>query len=114
MPNIFIHVMKGITPEQKSSMVKRITEVTSKDVGVPLDFVRIIFTEHPAENMAIGGEFFDTGSHTFYPLVFVNTRAGKTDELLKTIRLHIAEAIAETFGYPEDKITVYFLERKLL
>lgn len=114
MPNIFVHVMEGITSEQKNSMVKRITEATSKDVGVPLDFVRIIIMEHPAENLAIGGEFFDRGSKIFYPLATVHTIAGKTDELLKTISLHVTEAIAEAVECPEDKIRVYFLERKLL
>ena len=113
MPNIIIHAMEGLTPEQRKNMVKRITETASKDVGVPPNDVRIIITEHQAKNMAIGGEFLDKGSNTFYPLVFVYTKAGKTDELLNNINLHIAEAIAETFECPVDKIRVYFIERKI-
>jgi 4-oxalocrotonate tautomerase family enzyme len=114
MPNIIVNVMEGITPEQKNNVVKRITESASKDVGVPPCDVRIIITEHQAQNVAIGGEFLDKGSNAFNPLVFVNTIAGKTDEMLNNIRLHITEAMAETFKYPEDKIRVYFIERKIL
>lgn len=114
MPNIIVHVMEGLASERRKNMVKRITESASKDVGVPLDDVRIIITEHAAHNMAIGGEFLDEGSKTFYPIAVVNTKAGKTDELLKNISLHIAEAIAGAFEYPVDKIRVYFIERKLL
>ena len=113
MPNIIVHTMEGLTPEQKKNMVKRITETATKDVGVPPNDVRIIITEHQAKNMAMGGEFLDNGSNTFYPLAVVYTIAGKTDELLKNISLHIAEALAETCVCSVDKIRVYFIERKI-
>ena len=113
MPNIIVHATEGLPPEQKKNMVKRITEYVSKDVDLPVEDVRIIITEHPTQNVAIGGEFLSEKSNTFYPLVFVGTKAGKTDELLKTISSHIADAIAEAFEYPADRIRVYFIERKI-
>ena len=58
MPTIFVHTIKGISEEQKKNMVKRVAEVSARDVGVPQEGVKIILTERSPNDMAIGGKLF--------------------------------------------------------
>ena len=112
MPTIFLHMIEGISKEQKKNMVKQVSEAAAKDVGLAVEKVRVILTERSPENMSIGGKLLDDNK-SLYPIAFVNTKAGKSDELLKGLRQHISEAISETCGIPIEQISIYFVEHRV-
>ena len=50
---------------------------------------------------------------SLYPIVYINTKAGKTDELLLAFKNSVKEAIAETCEIPAENVSVYFLEHRI-
>jgi 4-oxalocrotonate tautomerase len=54
MPVIHIDSNK-LSREQKRDLVKEITKVTSKIVGLPENTITIIIREVPAEDVGVGG-----------------------------------------------------------
>jgi len=115
MPTIFVNMIEGISEEQKKDMIKRVTEVSAKSVGVPQERAKIILTERSPDQMAVGGKLLSEGgsSPSLYPIVFMNTKAGKSDELLLGWKKGVAEAISETCNIPAENVTVYFMEHRL-
>jgi len=77
---------------------------------VPLDFVRIVFHKTSSQKHGILVAKFSIRDRKRFILLFLLTqKLAKLTNCLKIFRQHIADAIAEILGYPEDKITVYFL-----
>jgi len=115
MPTIFVNMIEGISEEQKKNMIKRVTEVSAKSVGVPQERAKIILTERSTDQMAVGGKLLsEGGSNTsLYPIVFMNTKVGKSDELLLGWKKDVAEAISETCNVPVENVAVYFIEHRL-
>ena len=52
MPSITIKILKGKTVEQKRVLVKDITEMIVKNIGVPPEVVNIDIVEYSSENIA--------------------------------------------------------------
>jgi len=55
MPIIEMHLLKGRTVEQKRSAAAAITQALAATLGVRPEQVRILITEHGAEDFSVGG-----------------------------------------------------------
>jgi len=115
MPVIFINMVEGVGEEQKKNMLKRVTEVSAKSVGLPHERVKIVLTERSAGQVAVGGKLLSESglNGLLYPMVFINTKVGKGEELLLTWKKEAAEAISETCGIPIENVAVFFIEHRL-
>ena len=56
MPSITIKILKGKTVEQKRVLVKDITEMIVKNIGVTPEVVNIDIVEYSSENIANAGQ----------------------------------------------------------
>ena len=55
MPIIEMHLMEGRTVEQKRRVAVAMTEAIVRELGVPAATVRILITEHGANDFSVGG-----------------------------------------------------------
>ena len=55
MPLVTLHMYPGRTPEQKAGVVRGITEVVVRELGVPPASVEVLLMEVPREHWAFGG-----------------------------------------------------------
>ena len=58
MPYIKIESGK-LTDEQKTALIKRLTETSSEIMNVPQEFFTVTITELPDKNFGIGGKTID-------------------------------------------------------
>ncbi len=58
MPEIYVHVVEGRTPEQKRALMKDITDAVVRHLGVPLEAVVVEVVETRKTNKAKGGVLF--------------------------------------------------------
>lgn len=58
MPYIKIESGK-LTDEQKSTLIKQLTEISSEIMNVPQEFFTVTITELPDKNFGIGGKTID-------------------------------------------------------
>jgi len=58
MPEVYVHSVKGRTPEQKRGLIKDITEAVVKNYGVPVDAVLVQLVESEPTEKAKGGVLF--------------------------------------------------------
>ena len=57
----YIKIESGrLTDEQKTSLIKRLTEVSSEIMNIPQEFFTTTITELPDKNFGIGGKTIDT------------------------------------------------------
>ena len=55
---LYVHSVKGRTPEQKRGLIKDITEAVVKNYGVPIEAVLVQLVESEATEKAKGGVLF--------------------------------------------------------
>lgn len=58
MPEIYVHAVKGRTPEQKRGLIKDITDAVVRNFGVPADAVIVELVEADPASKAKGGVLF--------------------------------------------------------
>jgi 4-oxalocrotonate tautomerase len=58
MPEIYVHAVKGRTPEQKKALIKDITDAVVKNFNTPADAVVVTIIEAEAASKAKGGVLF--------------------------------------------------------
>lgn len=58
MPEIIVHAAEGRTPEQKTALMKDITEAVVKNFGVKPDAVTVTIAEAPRHLKMKGGVLF--------------------------------------------------------
>ncbi|MFC2154275.1 2-hydroxymuconate tautomerase [Candidatus Altiarchaeota archaeon] len=56
MPVVEIKMWAGRTPEQKETVIKKITEAVCESIGCPRDHVHVIIYDVPKENWGLHGE----------------------------------------------------------
>lgn len=56
MPIIEMHMMEGRTAEQKSAAARAVTDALVHSLGVRVDAVRIMITEHRADGFFVAGQ----------------------------------------------------------
>jgi len=59
MPEVYVHVVKGRTFEQKKALVQDITAAVVKHMNAPADAVVISIIESEADSKAKGGVMFN-------------------------------------------------------
>ena len=55
MPEVYVHAVRGRTPEQKKALMKDITEAVVKHFGVPPERVVVQIVESTRDSKARGG-----------------------------------------------------------
>jgi len=55
MPIVEITLIEGRSPEQKAKLAAKLTEAVVESVGAPIESVRVIIREIPAQHFAVGG-----------------------------------------------------------
>jgi 4-oxalocrotonate tautomerase len=58
MPEVYVHAVKGRTPEQKRALIKDISDAVVKHFNVPIDAVMVEIVETEPANKAKGGVLF--------------------------------------------------------
>jgi 4-oxalocrotonate tautomerase len=58
MPEIYVHAVKGRTPEQKRALIKDISDAVVKHFNVPVEAVMVEIVESDPGNKAKGGVLF--------------------------------------------------------
>ena len=58
MPEVYVHAVKGRTPEQKRALVKDITDAVVKNFNAPADAVVVTIIEAEAASKSKGGVLF--------------------------------------------------------
>ena len=58
MPEVYVHSVRGRTPEQKRGLIKDITAAVVKNYGVPVDAVLVQLVESEPADKAKGGVLF--------------------------------------------------------
>ena len=58
MPEVYVHAVKGRTPEQKKALVKDITDAVVKNFKVKAEAVMVQIMESSKESKAKGGFLF--------------------------------------------------------
>jgi 4-oxalocrotonate tautomerase len=56
MPVINVSMISGRPADTKAALIRELTDVTERVLGVPRQAVRVILHEAPAENWGFGGE----------------------------------------------------------
>jgi len=56
MPIITAQILEGRTADQKTLLIRALTEAAVKSLGVPADSVRVIVTEMGKDEYGIGGK----------------------------------------------------------
>lgn len=56
MPFIQINILEGRPPEKKEKLIYEVSHAVADLLEVPLDRVRVMINELPAENWGIAGE----------------------------------------------------------
>lgn len=55
MPIIDVSLLEGRTAETKTTLMRELTEVAERVLGVPRESIRVILREVPPEHWAVGG-----------------------------------------------------------
>jgi 4-oxalocrotonate tautomerase len=55
MPIIEMHLIHGRSIEQKRAVAEAVAEAVTRTLGVKLDQVRLLITEHNSEEFSVGG-----------------------------------------------------------
>ncbi|WP_067726820.1 4-oxalocrotonate tautomerase [Oceanobacillus damuensis] len=55
MPLVNIQIMEGRSPEKIETLMKNVTETVSESLDAPKENIRVIVSEVPKTNWAIGG-----------------------------------------------------------
>lgn len=55
MPIIDVSLLEGRTLEQKTALMRELTDVTERVLGVPRESIRVLLREVPPEHWAVGG-----------------------------------------------------------
>jgi 4-oxalocrotonate tautomerase len=58
MPEVYVHSVKGRTPEQKRALIKDITDAVVKNYKVPIEAVLVQLVESEPTEKAKGGILF--------------------------------------------------------
>ncbi len=58
MPEIYVHVIEGKTPQQKRALMKSITDAVVRDFGVPVEAVVVEIIEARKSDKSKGGVVF--------------------------------------------------------
>ncbi len=58
MPEVYVHAVKGRTPEQKRALIMDITQSVMKHFNVPIEAVLVEIVESDPANKAKGGVLF--------------------------------------------------------
>jgi len=58
MPEVYVHSVKGRTPEQKRALIKDITDAVVKNYKVPIEAVLVQLVESEPTEKAKGGVLF--------------------------------------------------------
>jgi 4-oxalocrotonate tautomerase len=58
MPEVYVHIVKGRSAEQKKALAQDITTAVMKHMNAPADAVVMSIIETEAENKAKGGVMF--------------------------------------------------------
>ena len=55
MPIIDVSLLEGRSPETKRALMRELTDVAERVLGVPRESIRVLLREVPAEHWAVGG-----------------------------------------------------------
>jgi 4-oxalocrotonate tautomerase len=58
MPEVYVYMVEGRTMEQKRALVKDVTDVVVKNIGVAAETVMVQIMETPKNSKAKGGVLF--------------------------------------------------------
>ena len=59
MPFIRISMYAGRPHKLKAELARKVTDATSETLGIPKDYVQVVFDEIPKHDWAVGGELPD-------------------------------------------------------
>jgi phenylpyruvate tautomerase PptA (4-oxalocrotonate tautomerase family) len=105
MPIYTCTCVQGSLPSDvKDELAAEITRIHADINGVPPDYVNVVFTETPRENVYVGG-------HPGTPLLINGwARRGHPQDSTTRLALAIAEAASRISGIPQEHVMVVILD----
>ncbi|NMT63042.1 2-hydroxymuconate tautomerase [Marinobacter orientalis] len=56
MPIAQLYIIEGRTDEQKETLIQEVSEAMARSLDAPLERIRVLITEMPAQHFGIGGQ----------------------------------------------------------
>lgn len=117
MPRIHATVAKGLTGEQKETLIMTLADTVSTVLQRPRKIVRVFIDEYELENFSVDGisyekriremdENLDVSNSDI--LITLYIMAGRTAAQKQELVEAITDAVEGKVGYPRAKIRIYF------
>ena len=105
MPIINIQIMQGHSAEQKTALLKNMTQAVVDSIAAPLPSVRVVILETPRENVIVGGELGQDMA-----LATVGLISGRTEELKAALVAALANAVEKSIGLSIQNVRTIILD----
>ncbi|AOY89159.1 2-hydroxymuconate tautomerase [Marinobacter salinus] len=56
MPIAQLYIIEGRSDEQKETLIREVTEAMSRSLDAPMERIRVMITEMPAQHFGIAGQ----------------------------------------------------------
>lgn len=93
MPILTIKIPTGHSSEQKTALLKGLTDAVTKSLNAPLSSIRVTIDEISPENTIVAGQIGQ-------PMALIHAAliAGRTEELKAALIAELARAVQESIG----------------
>ena len=108
MPRVTVEMLKGRTREQKSAVIRGITEALVEGFGVSPSVVSVRIAETEPQNMAVGGVLCSDGAEGCGLRIMAIYMGGRTDEQRRTAAARMIEKVAAAVDVGAENVHVYF------
>lgn len=116
MPNLNVYVLEGFSVEQKTQLLKRMSDVVASTLGAPLTSVRIFLIELPKAHVCIAGEtllddeLIGRPERAAGPTMHVFLIAGRSDAQKEALIGELTRAAIDTLGAPTEAVRVMIFD----
>ena len=110
MPNLNIYVVEGFAAEQKTALLKGMTDAVVETIGAPRESVRIFLIELAKAHVCVGGTLLSELEQPGGPTVHALLIAGRTEAQKAALIDALTRAITETLDVPADPVRIMILD----
>ncbi|MBI5090557.1 MAG: tautomerase family protein [Actinobacteria bacterium] len=109
MPYLRIEMVEGVSAETRRELLRRTAEVFAEITESPLERIRTLIVELPADAFAVGGvPVADSGVQA--PFITIDVLAGRPPEQHQALIERISPLVAEIVGCPLDRVRTLVVE----
>ena len=116
MPNLNVYLLEGHSSEEKSALLRRMTDVVEMTLSAPKSSIRIFLVELSRAHVCVGGVMLSAaeqegdGKLHGGPTVHAFLIAGRSDAQKEAMIAGATKAIEETLGIPAEPVRIMFFD----